>query len=172
MSERRWSIRCAASIAALIIAGCATGPVFLAPEPPAPGFRAVVYVYRAQSIPGAGIKHEVWVDAAKTELLNGSYHRFEVFAQPASHAVMRSAGRQTWPSAESARGTRVMSPNCGINGVALRLTAGQVAYVQLDLVNKSFELGGRHYFDYGCRLTQRDEAQALPVLRGLRQTNP
>lgn len=153
-------------LALMAIAGCASGPAFVAPEPPGSEFRAMIYVYRARAIPGAGVEHEVWVDAAKTVLLNGSYQRFEVFALPPTSAA---AGRDGWPGAEPFLGNRVASPDCGIQGVALRLTAGQVAYVQLELVSETFELGGRYYFDYGCRFVQRSEADALPVLRGLRR---
>ncbi len=153
-------------LALAAIAGCASGPAFVAPEPPGAEFRAVIYVYRAQAIPGSGIRHEVWVDAAKTVLLNGSWQRFEVFASP---STLAATGRDGWPSATSSRGTWVSSPDCGIQGAALRLTAGQVAYVQLELVNKTFELGGRYYFDYGCRFVQRSEAEALAVLPGLRR---
>jgi len=128
------------------LAGCAaTGPAFVAPEPPAPG-HAVVYVYRAGSIFGAGVKQEVWVGARPVgKMVNGGYMRVEVIPD----------------------NTFVSSPDCRPVGVHVLLEAGDSAYVQVELVSKTFELGGRYYLDYGCRLVQRSEAEAQAVLRGL-----
>jgi hypothetical protein len=135
---------------AIASAGCATGPAFVAPEPSTSG-SAVVYVYRAQSIFGAGVKPEIWIDARQVgAMVSGGYKRFEVM-----------------PGAIGA--TRVSSPDdCRPTSITVTPAAEAVAYVQVELTNRTFELGGRHYFDYGCRLAVRTEAEALAVLPGLR----
>jgi hypothetical protein len=143
---RRWA---AVASFTIVSAGCATGPAFVAPEPSTSG-RAVVYVYRAQSILGAGVKPEIWIDARRVGVMvNGGYKRFEVT-----------------PGAIWA--TSVSAPDCRPPSIKVVPAAGTVAYVQVELINRTFELGGRHYFDYGCRLAARSEAEALTVLPGLR----
>lgn len=146
ISRLRW-----VSMACIVLAsaGCATGPAFVAPEPSTSG-RAVVYVYRAQSVFGVGVKPELWIDARPVgAMLSGGYMRFEVM-----------------PGAMWA--TRVSSPDCRSTTATVIPPATSVAYVQVELTHRSFELGGRHYFDYGCRLVARSEAEALAVLPGLR----
>jgi hypothetical protein len=134
-----------AFVAAALVA-CATGPAFVAPEPPSSG-RAVVYVYRANSLPGAAVKPELWIGASPIgAMVNGSYVRAEVL--PIS--------------------TLVSSPDCRPVGLSVALQPGTTVFFQLELTNKSFELAGRHYFDYGCRIVQRSEADALVQMRGLR----
>lgn len=143
ISWLRWMFLASVAMAS---AGCATGPAFERPEPSASG-RAVVYVYRAQSILGAGVKLEIWIDARKVgAMLNGGYQRLEVMPG----AILVSA------------------PDCRPTTTTITPAAGAVAYVQVELTNRTFELGGRHYFDYGCRLVVRTEAEALAVLPGLR----
>lgn len=134
---------------ALSAAACATGPAFVAPEPPAAG-EAVVYLYRMAAIGGAAIKHPVTFNGVPSGvLLNGSYLRYTTYAgnQPISMRLERCA-----PLAQG-----------------LRLRDGEVAYVQARLISGSVELGGRYYFDYHCQLVRRGEAEALPVLTGLRR---
>jgi hypothetical protein len=134
---------------AAVSAGCATGPALVTPEPPSPG-RAVIYVYRANSLPGAGVKPELWIGARPIgAMVNGSYVRAEVL--PIT--------------------TLVSSPDCRPVGVDAALRPGATTFFQLELTNKSFELAGRHYFDYGCRIVQRSEAEALDQMRGLRLAN-
>jgi hypothetical protein len=131
---------------AAAVTGCATGPEFVAPEPPSPG-RAAVYIYRASSVFGAGVKPEVWVGARSVgAMLNGGYKREEVVPER----------------------LLVSSPACRPATTSVVVAPGALAYVQLELVNKTVEYSGRYYFDYGCRLVQRSEAEALAVLRGLR----
>jgi hypothetical protein len=140
----------AIAFVAAAMAGCATGPAFVAPEPPSAG-RAVVYVYRANSLPGAGVKPELWIGASPIgAMLNGSYVRAEVL--PIS--------------------TLVSSPDCRPVGLNVALQPGATAFFQLELTNKSFELAGKHYFDYGCRIVQRSKTEALDQMRGLRLATP
>jgi hypothetical protein len=127
-------------------AGCATGPAFVAPEPPGPGL-ALVYVYREGSVFGSGVNPQVWVGTRLVgPLPNGGFKRVEVV--PAE--------------------TLILSPSCQPASITLTPATGSSTYVQLELVNKTVDFGGRYYFDYGCRFVQRSEAEALPVLRGLR----
>lgn len=142
-----WLRRTAAASFAAVAAGCATGPAFVAPEPPRAG-RAVVYIYRSSSMFGAGVKPQVWVAGRPVgTMLSGGYLRVEVASGP----------------------TEIVSPNCGPIGMPVAFEAGSVAYMQLELVNKTVDFGGRYYFDYGCRLVQRGETEALAVLRSLRR---
>lgn len=135
---------------AAAVTSCANGPAFVAPDAPSPG-RAVVYVYRASSVLGAGVQPEVWVGARPIgAMVNGSYVRAEVVPTT----------------------TLVSSPDCRPVGLNVALQPDATAFFQLELTNKSFELGGRHYFDYGCRIVQRSQADALAQLRGLRLAAP
>lgn len=139
---------CAAIVigAAALVAGCATGPAFQTIEPPQAG-HAAIYLYRTSSLFGTGIKHEVALNAAtRGTMVNGGYMRFEVAP---GEAMVRALG-------------------CEPPALAIAVASGEVGYVQLQLTNKTFELGGRYYFDYGCRLVQRNEADALAVLPSLR----
>lgn len=43
--------------------------------------------------------------------------------------------------------------------------------VQAMLINKTFASGDLAYFDYGCQLAQRSEADALYSLAGLRRAD-
>lgn len=145
-TSRRPSLRVAASAALAALFGCASGPVFQSVEPPQAGY-AAIYVYRTSSLFGAAIEHEVALSAtSRSAMVNGGYVRFEV--QP-GEAMVRARG-------------------CEPAGLAVPLAQGEVGYVQLLLTNKTFELSGRHYFDYGCRLVRRSEVEALALLPGLR----
>ena len=127
--------QCWVSMAGVAIAsaGCATGPAFVAPEPSLSG-SAVVYLYRAQSIFGAGVKPEIWIDARQVgAMLNGGYKRFEVM-----------------PGA-----TRVSAPDCRPTTATVTPAAADVAYVQIELTNRTFELGGRLRIDDSKLQAQR-----------------
>ncbi len=146
VDERTAARGSCALLALVVISGCASGPPFVAPEPPAAG-RAAVYVYREAKILGAGVVHDVWVGTRPVgKMVNGGYKRIEA----AAGTVLVSA------------------PKCEPASAAGRLGSGEVGYVQLALVNRTVEMGGRYYWDYGCRLTARSEAEALAVLPGLR----
>lgn len=134
---------------ALAAAACATGPAFVAAEPPAAG-EAVVYLYRMAAIGGAAIKYPVTFNGAPSGvLLNGSYLRYTTRAsdQPISLRLEK----------------------CALLVQGLRLRDGEVAYVQARLITGTMEFGGRYYFDYRCELVRQTEAEALPVLIGLRR---
>lgn len=134
-------------LAAVASAGCATGPAFTTAEAPQAG-HAVVYVYRTSALPGAGIKHDVFVDARPVgRLLNGSHLRIEL---PTTEQFVDLRARGC---------ARLKQP--------LLLRPGDVAYVQLGLLHKTVELGGKYYFDYGCDLHRRGESDALPAITGL-----
>ena len=136
----------AAATLALLV-GCANGPSFVEPETPAAG-EAVVYLYRVAALPGAGIKHGMLLNERPVgRLLNGSYLRVAVPAT-AQFSDLRAAGC-----------ARLKQP--------LALRPAEIAYVQLALVSKTVEFGGRYYFDYGCELHRRGESDALPVITGL-----
>lgn len=136
------------ALAAALAAGCASGPAFVGPEAPAVG-RAAIYVYRSGSLFGAGVQPRVSVGTHRMHAMrNAGYLRANV--APVNMVVY--------------------SPDCSPMSTTLTLTPGATAYVQLELVNKTVELGGRYYFDYGCRIVERSEAEALPVLRGLRRS--
>lgn len=142
---------CSAALAGLpitaLLAGCATGPAFVAPEPPQP-YRAAVYVYRTQDVLGAGVRHEDWFQAKPVgKMVNGGYMRFDAIP-----GVI-------WVSA----------PDCRPASIDVVLRPETIGYVQLELVNKTVEFGGKYYFDYGCRLVQRSEAEAVTALPGLRK---
>lgn len=144
----RSMLKVAVLLGAMALLGCASGRAFVAPEAPGGG-AAAVYVYRATGVPGAGVTHELRVGGLPVGVMvNGGYMRVEV------------------PAAEVA----VTAPAClASSSTSVRVAPGSVAYVQLKLINKSVEFGGRHYFDYGCRLVQRSAAEALAVLPGLRR---
>jgi hypothetical protein len=142
--QLRWM---ATALVIAALAGCATGPAFVAPEPPSAG-RAVVYVYRESSVFGAGVKPQVWVGTRLVgPVLSGGFTRVELLPDE----------------------TLILSPSCQPASITLTTAAGHSAYVQVELVNKTADFGGRYYFDYGCRFVQRSEAEALPALRGLRK---
>lgn len=130
----------------VVTCACAGGPPFVAPEPP-PAGRAAIYVYREAKVLGAGVVHEIWVGARPVgRMVNGGYRRIEVDS-----------------------GTvRVTAPRCEPASAVVRLGLGELGYVQLALVNKTVEMGGRYYWDFGCRLVTRSEAEALAVMPGLR----
>ncbi|MBE7416236.1 MAG: hypothetical protein HS128_00585 [Ideonella sp.] len=144
----RSSVPCAALA---LLAGCASGPVFVAPEASTDG-SAALYLYRASSLLGAGTKQEIRVAARPLgTMLNGSWLRVELDASP--------------------RTTYAEAPDCWPPIIWVPLRHGLTTYVQVQLVNRTVEYGGRQYFDYGCRLVQRAADEALPVLRGLRRAN-
>jgi len=153
---RRGSSASAAVLAVLAVlaGGCATGPTFVVPEVPASG-AAMVYVYRASHLMGAGIQHAAVLDGRPIgTLVNGSYLQANVSADADGFADLRLAGCE-----------RLKQP--------LLLRAGQTSYVQAKLTHKTAHFGGQAYFDYGCVLEQRSQADALPVLQGLpRATAP
>jgi hypothetical protein len=139
-------LRAVSVTVAVASAGCASGPAFVALEPPNSG-GAAVYVYRVNSVPGAAIKHELWVGSRPAGMMvNGGYKRFEV--RPGANMVS--------------------APDCRPVTTIVAPPPGGVAYVQLELINKTVEFGGRYYFDFGCRLVPRTEAEALAALPGLR----
>jgi len=147
------SLRLGASpVAAMVlVAGCATGPAFVAPEVPQAG-EAAIYLYRQGAIGGAAITHAVTVNGNPAgKLLNGSYLRV---ALPVPHNLVD-----------------LLLVGCPRLRQPLSLRAGQTAYVQAMLINKTFESGGRAYFDYGCQLAQQSEADALNSLAGLRRVD-
>lgn len=136
---------------ATALAGCASGPAFLAPQAPAPD-EAVVYVYRASSILGAGISHALMLDGRPLgKLVNGSHLRVEV-----------KTGE---------RFASLASFECASPRQPLVLRPGKTAYVQLALIGKTIAVGGRHLFDYGCAMSLRSEDEALPILKGLPRAN-
>lgn len=151
LRQRRAAVPLGFVAAAAALAGCATGPAFTEAEVP-PAGRAVVYVYRASALPGAAIKHDLFVDGRPAgHLLNGSYVRVELPA--------------------TARPVRLHARGCMSPKEPLLLQQGDVAYVQLGLVNRTVEFGGKYYFDYGCQLQRRDEGDALPTIVGLRSAD-
>jgi hypothetical protein len=134
-----------------LVAGCATGPEFVAPEAPQAG-EAAIYLYRKGAIGGSAITHAVTVNGSPAgKLLNGSYLRV---ALPAPHDFVD-----------------LLLVGCARLRQPLSLRVGQTAYVQAMLINKTFESGGRAYFDYGCQLAQQSEADAFNSLAGLRRAN-
>lgn len=134
-------------LTATLLAGCASGPAFVAPQAPAPD-SAVLYVYRTSSILGAGIKHALMLDGRPLgKLVNGSHMRIEVKTKE--------------------RIASLASFECASPKQTLVLRPGKTAYVQLALINKTVTVGGRHLFDYGCEMLLRSEDDALPVLTGL-----
>lgn len=134
---------------AFSLAACATGPAFVELESPRNG-EAAVYVYRLSALGGAAITHTVSFDGVESGVLvNGSYLRQ---VTTTDHPV------------------RVRAGNCAPAAEELRLRAGEIAFVQAQLISGSFDLGGRHYFDYHCRLVRRTEAEALPALLQLRRS--
>jgi len=147
IASRRLALLALVLTLALVLAvGCASGPPFVAPEPPAAG-RAVVYVYREAKVLGAGVVHDVRVGMRPVgRMVNGGYKRVEVAAGTVS----------------------VYARSCEPAAAVVRLGAGEVGYVHLALVNKTVEIGGRYYWDYSCRLAVRSETEALAVLPGLR----
>lgn len=135
-------------LALALVAGCASGPAFMAPEQPAPG-TATVYVFRASHLLGAGVKHAAALDGRPIgTLVNGSYLQASVAMASDAFADLRLAGCE-----------RLAKP--------LLLRAGQTYYVQASLTNKTVYLGGKAYFDYGCVLAERSPAEATPMLQGL-----
>lgn len=137
----------ALALAATALLGCASGPAFVAPEAPRAG-AAAVYVYRTTGLLGAGVKHELRVGGLPVGVVvNGGYVRVEV---PAGEVVVKA-------------------PACLASSTRVRVEPGAVAYVQLELINKTVEFGGRYYYDFGCRLVQRSADAALAVLPGLRR---
>ena len=136
-----------ACVVAIVSTGCATGPAFTTAEAPHGG-RAVVYLYRVSALSGAAISHGVRLDGHPMgRLLNGSHLRLELPA----------AGRLVELQAEG----------CPPLQQPLAPRPGQILYVQLALVSKTVELGGKYYFDYGCQLVQRSASEALPAITGL-----
>ena len=132
---------------ATALAGCASGPAFVAPQAPAPD-AAVIYVYRGSSIFGAGIKHALMLDGRPLgKLVNGSHLRIEV-----------KTGE---------RFASLASFECASPRQPLVVRPGKTAYVQLALISKTVAVGGRHLFDYGCAMSLRSEDEALPILKGL-----
>jgi hypothetical protein len=134
---------------ALAAAACATGPAFVAAEPPAAG-EAVVYLYRMAALGGAAIKYPVTFNGAPSGvLLNGSYLRYTTRAGDQSISMRLE--------------------RCAPLVQGLRVRAGEIAYVEARLISGTVELGGRYYFDYRCELVRRTEAEALPALTALRR---
>lgn len=132
---------------AAVVAGCATGPAFVAPEAPNAG-KVAVYVYRVSSIFGAGIKHQLLLDGRPLgTLVNGSYLRVEA-----------PAGAQSGD---------LGSFGCSSPSQPLILRPGHAAYVQLTLISKTVAVGGRYLFDYGCEMLPRSEEEAVLAMKGL-----
>jgi hypothetical protein len=129
-----------------MLSACATGPAFTGPEIPAAG-QAVIYVYRLSQLPGAGIKHQVLFGSQKLgHLVSGSYVR-----------IASSAPRLTDP----------FLTGCMPLSQPLYVEAGKTYYVQAVMTNKTAHYGGKPYFDFGCVLVTRSEAEALLAITGL-----
>lgn len=134
-------------IAASLLSACATGPAFVAAQAPREG-HAVVYVYRQSHLLGAGVKHGVAIDHRPVgTLVNGSHLRSEL-----------AVGDQF---------VDLLAQGCSRLAQPLLLRAGDTAFVQLALTNKTIALGGRYYYDYGCELHRRSASEALPLIAGL-----
>ena len=141
----------AAIAAAAAMAACATGPAFEAPLAPQAG-EAVVYLYRASAIGGSGIAHDVWLDGrAAGKLVNGSYLRIVV------------RGVDQFIDLRLAKCRRLAQP--------LLTRPGDTLYVQAQLVPGTVWFGGKAYFDFGCQLVKRSEAEAMPAITGLRRAD-
>jgi hypothetical protein len=137
---------------ALVSAACATGPEFDGPAP-ALTDKATLYLFRPAGLFGAGVTHAVAVDGAgRGRLLNGSY------------LVVELAGPDRFVDLQVQGCRRLMKP--------LLVRPGQTAYVRVQLTHKTAELGGKHYFDFGCELAQINADEALRAMSGLRRAGP
>nr|WP_316641410.1 hypothetical protein [uncultured Roseateles sp.] len=136
---------------ALLLSACASGPAFLAIEPPRDG-EALVYLYRETGIRAAASSFDVVLDGqAMGELKNGAFLRL-VYRGPAAFVALQ------------VRGCEALK-----RGLALR--PGETAFVQAEIVHGMQAVGGQAAFLNSCRLQRRGEADALPVLQGLRRSD-
>jgi hypothetical protein len=140
-------IRIAALVVATTPSACASGPKFVAPEPPPPG-QAVVYIYRAGGFYGAVLKHRALVAGAPVgTLVNASYVRTTLSAAPGAQPQLEGCAPLRQPIA---------------------VEPGQTYYVQASITNKNTgSFGGSVTIHLGCVLEARTAQEALPVIAGL-----
>jgi hypothetical protein len=139
-------IRIAALVVATTLGACASGPKFVAPEPPLPG-QAVVYIYRAGGFYGAVLKHRALVAGAPVgTLVNGSYLRTTL----------------------SAPGAQPQVEGCAPLRQPIAVQPGNTYYIQASITNKNTgTFGGSATIHLGCVLEARTAEEALPVIFGL-----
>jgi hypothetical protein len=140
-------IRIAALVVATALSACASGPKFVAPEPPPPG-QAVLYIYRAGGFYGAVLKHRALVAGAPVgTLVNASYLRTTLSAAPVAQPQLEGCAPLRQPIA---------------------VQPGQTYYVQASITNKNTgTFGGSTTIYLGCVLEARTSEEALPVIAGL-----
>ena len=136
-----------------VLAGCASGPAFQAPEEPQPG-SAQLYVYRPTRFVGGVNVHQVKIDARADALRlpNGSWQRVQL--TPGTHTV-------------------AISDYLGIMHcrplLQVQLQAGQTAYVENVVELASYTAAGNVGFsNLACSTVVRSADQALKDLSGLR----
>lgn len=135
----------------LLVSACASGPAFTAIEPARDG-EALVYLYREAGIRAAAASFDVRLDGQSAGALkNGAFLRLVHRGGPGFVGLQAS-------------GCEPLK-----RGLALR--PGDIAFVQAEIVQGTQSVGGQAAFLNGCRLVRRSEAEALPVLRGLRRSD-
>jgi hypothetical protein len=139
--------RIAALVVATTLSACASGPKFVAPEPPPPG-QAALYIYRAGGFYGAVLKHRALVAGAPVgTLVNASYLKTTLSAVPVAQPQLEGCAPLRQPIA---------------------VEPGQTYYVQASITNKNTgSFGGSTTIHFGCVLEARTAEEALPVIAGL-----
>jgi hypothetical protein len=146
LTSTAWT-RLAALALATTLGACASGPKFVAPEPPPPG-QAMLYIYRAGGFYGAGLKHQARVAGAPVgTLVNASYLRTTLSATPLVQPQLDGCAPLRQPIA---------------------VQPGNTYYVQASITNKNTVSGGGNVTVHlGCVLEARTADEALPVIAGL-----
>lgn len=140
------AVACALGLA--LLAGCATGPAFVAPQPAA--LESVVVLYRPFALHGAAVTRRVQFGGLPAgELRNASYLNLIYRGKGAALGLAVSGCK---PSLE------------------LLMMPGRITYVRAETVPTMLMLGGKAYADHRCVLDTRDAAEAMVEASGLRRS--
>lgn len=135
----------------LLLAGCASGPLFSeAVDPPAG--KAQVYLFRPMVMAGGGMSHKVMIDGKSYSTLpNGSWMR--VTLEPGSHALQ----------IEDYLGLM----RCGPFPMRFDLEAGKTVFIENEVRMVSYTAP---VVQTGCRNIVRSEAEAIPAIKQTRSS--